>query len=176
EPASGSSFAKRSRIAASTGMLRSAHSIRRIPSSASVRSFTSCLRVVAIRRSLLWVESSGGEEPLVLALLPVERIDAAAVEPRVERGAEIWLPSQARSEDDVSDLERKPSPQLPQRPELVQLAQVVRAVAGPRPGGDDEPGRLQIAEHPRRPARAFCCLAHAHRKTLTHVCQGSMRP
>jgi hypothetical protein len=40
-PASGCSRSNRSRIAASTGICRSAHSIRRLPSSARARSFTS---------------------------------------------------------------------------------------------------------------------------------------
>ena len=43
-PRSGRVRAKRSRIAASTGICRSAHSMRRTPSSASARSRTSCLR------------------------------------------------------------------------------------------------------------------------------------
>src|SRR5919201_3382820 len=48
-PASGCSASKRSRIAASTGICRSAHSIRTSPSSASAMSLTSWRRVVAIR-------------------------------------------------------------------------------------------------------------------------------
>jgi hypothetical protein len=47
-PASGCSRSNRSRIAASTGICRSAHSMRRTPSGASARSFTSYRFVVAI--------------------------------------------------------------------------------------------------------------------------------
>src|SRR3954465_2096844 len=52
-PTSGCSAAKRSRIAASTGICRSAHSIRLRPSGASPRSLTSCRFVVATRGSLV---------------------------------------------------------------------------------------------------------------------------
>src|SRR5438874_1735028 len=70
QPASGRSRSKRSRIAARTGMCRSAHSMRRTPSGASARSRTSNRLVVAM--SPLF-PSSSGEQPLVLALLPFER-------------------------------------------------------------------------------------------------------
>src|SRR5215210_4667151 len=52
-PASGCSAAKRSRIAARTGICRSAHSIRLRPSGASPRSLTSCRFVVATGGSLV---------------------------------------------------------------------------------------------------------------------------
>ena len=42
-PSNGRSFSKRSRICRSTGMERSAHSIRALPCAASERSATSCL-------------------------------------------------------------------------------------------------------------------------------------
>ncbi len=47
-PDSGFSRSNRSRMAASTGMCRSAHSMRRTPSGASARSLTSKRFVVAI--------------------------------------------------------------------------------------------------------------------------------
>ena len=83
-PASGCSRSKRSRIAASTGICRSAHWMRRTPSEASARSFTSCRCVVAIRSSLRRVPGvrsgcgrPGGEQALVLALLPLDQAGAA---------------------------------------------------------------------------------------------------
>src|SRR5919108_1362348 len=147
-------------------MLRSAHSMRRTPSPARARSFTSCLRVVAISPLLLWVGSSCGEQPLVLPLLPVERVDSAAVQPRLERGPQVGLAPEPRREDDVADLDGKAPTELPQRLELVQLAQSVQAVAGGRPVGHDEAGRLEIAEHPSRPARLPCGFSHLHAETL----------
>ena len=45
-------------------------------------------------------------------------------------------------------------PQLGERAELVQLAQAVEPVARGRARRDDEPGLLEIAEHPGRPAGA----------------------
>src|SRR5262245_59107116 len=52
KPASGRSRENRSRIARRTGMLRSAHSIRRTPSGASARSLTSYRLAPAIGRTL----------------------------------------------------------------------------------------------------------------------------
>ena len=77
-PASGCSRSKRSRIAASTGICRSAHAIRRTPSAASARSFTSYRCVVAI--DPLFARVSGGpvsgrlgcEQALLLSLLPLD--------------------------------------------------------------------------------------------------------
>ena len=100
---------------------------------------------------------SCGEQPLVLTLLPVERLEAAAVEPGVDRGSEVGLAAKPGRKREVADLDREALPQVAQRPELVQLAEPVRAVAGLRPGGNDEPGRLQVAKHPGRPARSCCC-------------------
>src|SRR6476619_7606762 len=77
-PASGCSRSKRSRIAASTGICRSAHAILRTPSGASARSFTSYRCVVAKNPLFDLVVGCqvsgrvGGEQTLVLALLPVD--------------------------------------------------------------------------------------------------------
>src|SRR2546430_17279177 len=84
-------------MAASTGICRSAHSILRTPSGAKVRSFTSCRFVVAMRR-FLSVAGSGGQEPLVLALLPVERRDIGPGKPGVDGRAQVGLAPQ-RSEE-----------------------------------------------------------------------------
>jgi len=85
---------------------------------------------------------SCGEQPLVLSLLPVERLDTASVKPRVDRGAEVGLAAKARCKREVADLDGEALPQVAQRPELIQLPDAIRAVAGLRPRGNDEPGRL----------------------------------
>ena len=78
----------------------------------------------------------------MLSLLPVERFDAAAVEPRVDRGSEAGLTAKSGCKRQIADLDGEALPQVAQRPELVQLADAVRAVAGLRPRRNDEPGRL----------------------------------
>src|SRR5262245_2635917 len=143
-------------------MFRSAHSIRLTPSPARARSFTSCRRVVAISPLLPWVDSSSDEQALVLSLLPVERVDAAPVQPGLQRCTELGLAPEPRCERDLVEVDAIAPPQLAQRPQLVQLAQSVLAVAGARASGDDEPGRLEVAEHPRRPARCLGGVSYAH--------------
>src|SRR5947208_9208626 len=85
-PESACSRSKRSRIAASTGICRSAHSILRTPSGASAMSFTSCRLVVAMQSFQLC-----DEESLVLSLFPVESGELGAGEPRVDRGPQVGL-------------------------------------------------------------------------------------
>src|SRR5438045_6309289 len=97
-PASGCSRSKRSRIACRTGICRSAHVMRRTPSGASERSFTSCRLVVDIHSF-----RSGDEQALVLSLLPVEGGELGAREPAIDRGAQIGLAPQARCERDVGE-------------------------------------------------------------------------
>src|SRR3954451_17127458 len=146
------SRSKRSRIAASTGICRSAHSMRRLPSGASARSFTSCRLVVAIQP---FSQMSGGQQPLVLALLPFDpRQVVCAGEPAVDRRAKLRLPPESRGERDVGDLDAEPAAQLPQRAELVQLPQAVEAVAGVRAPRNDETRVLEVTEHPGRPTSA----------------------
>src|SRR5215211_304972 len=113
-------------------MFRSAHSIRRTPSPVRARSLTSCLRVVAISPHFLF-DSSCGKKPFMLSLLPVERVDPAAVEPRVERG--------------LVDVDVEAAPELPQRPKLVELAQAVLAVPGTSSPRHDESRGLEVPEH-----------------------------
>src|SRR5262245_48085474 len=156
-------------------MFRSAHSIRRTPSPARARSLTSCLRVVAISPLLLSIQSCN-KKPFMLALLPVERVHAAAVEPRVQRGPQLGLASKTVRERDLADVDVEAAPELPQRPELVELTQAVLAVAGTGSPRHDEPRGLQVPEHPRRPAGRVRCFADAHGETLPQVCQGSTRP
>src|SRR5919199_1637952 len=107
-PASGCSLSKRSRMAASTGICRSAQAMRRTPSPARDRSFTSKRLVVAME-PLLWL-MSGGQEPFLLALLPLDprrrrcvRHRGLAREPRVHGGTKAWVVLEARDEGDVAD-------------------------------------------------------------------------
>src|SRR5436189_6326903 len=105
-------------MAASTGICRSAHSILRTPSGASARSFTSCRFVVAMR-GVLSVAGSGGQEPLVLALLPVQRRDVGPGEPGVNSRAELGLTPQPRGEGQLSELHAEAVPKLLERSPLV---------------------------------------------------------
>src|SRR6059058_1094904 len=153
-PASGCSLSNRSRIAASTGICRSAHSMRRTPSGASAMSFTSWRFVVAIQSFQL-----GDEQTLVLSLFPVECRDFCAGEPGIDGGAEVGLAAQPRGERDVCQLHLELPPESRERAELVQLQQPVGSVAGLRPPWDDEPGAFEITQHARRPARVCSRLA-----------------
>src|SRR4029077_3716060 len=119
-PASGCSRSNRSRIAASAGICRWAHSIRRLPSSARPRSFTS-YRCVAAMKSFLGLR--GPQQPLVLALLPLHPTDMVfdIREPAVDRGAQLRLAPQPRREGDVADPEAEAAPQLGEHAELVPL-------------------------------------------------------
>src|SRR3954462_859501 len=152
-PASGCSLSKRSRIAASTGICRSAHSMRRTPSGASAMSFTSWRFVVAIQSFQL-----GDEQTLVLSLFPVECRDFRSGEPGIDGGAQVGLAAQPRGERDVCQLHFELPPEPRERAELVQLQQPVGAVAGLRAPWDDEPSALEVTQHARRPARVGCRL------------------
>src|SRR5438094_3041171 len=146
-PESGCSRSKRSRMAASTGIWRSAHSMRRTPSGASARSFTSCRFVVAIQSFRL-----RNEQALVLALVPVEGGEASPGQPRLHGRAQGWLAFEPGGEGDVTELDAEPDPQLAKRAELVQLEQAVDAVARRCAFRHHELRGLEIAKHPRRPA------------------------
>src|SRR6187431_82408 len=149
-PASGCSRSKRSRIAASTGICRSAQAIRRTPSGASARSFTSCRCVVAINplfELVVCCQVSGcvdGEQALVLALLPVdpggERLvgprDVRPCEPGLDRRAERRLASEPKRELELDELDVVALPQLGERVQLVQLADAVAPIARRAPGRD----------------------------------------
>src|SRR5437867_4331896 len=104
-------------MAASTGICRSAHSIRFRPSSASARSFTSCRLVVAIPKLL----PLGGQQPLVLALFPIKRSQLAPGEPAVDRGSQLRLVAKPSRERQLAQLDAKAAPQLFERAQLVQL-------------------------------------------------------
>src|SRR5438067_8808176 len=129
-------------------------------------SFTSCRLVVAIS-PLFRVSVSCGQKLLVLALLPVERVNSATVQPRVERPPQVGLATQPCGERDVADVDAKAPPQLPQRTQLIELAETVRAIPGRRPRRDDEACRLEVAQHPRRPARLFGGVSYAHEMNLS---------
>src|SRR4051812_9832737 len=121
----------------------------------------------------------GRQQPLVLALLPLHPAAGCELvldigEPAVDRGAELGLPAQPRGKGDVADPEAEAAPQVGERAELVLLAQAVEPVARGRARGDDEPGLLEIAEHPGRPAGTCGRMGDVdriHIPTLTKLCQ-----
>src|SRR5579884_4206522 len=136
-PDSGCSRSKRSRIADRTGICRSAHMIRRTPSGASDRSFTSCRSVCAIgplSPGCGPVSSgvSGGEQPLVLPLLPVDPGAGvvAGREPRVDGATQLGLAAQAAGEDEVGRVHVEAGAELAQAAQPVQLGEAVLPVAG----------------------------------------------
>src|SRR4029079_18492291 len=139
DPPSGCSRSKRSRIAASTGICRSAHSIRRTPSGASARSLTSCLVVVAIVP--LSVVVSGYEKLFVLALLPGNPVglarslgrDGRTVQPGFDRGPQLRVAPQPDDERHVVELDVVAPPQLGEPAEELQGG--VAPSAWRRPGG-----------------------------------------
>src|SRR6185437_2544055 len=147
-PASGCSRSKRSRIAASTGICRSAHWMRRTPSGVSARSFTSYRFVVAMQllsengieaRARSGTDASflRGQKSFVLALLPLERALAPG-EPGVDRVAQRRLVTETGRKRDVCELDSEAGAQLAERTKLVQLPHAVHAVAARAARRDDE--------------------------------------
>src|SRR3954454_5950750 len=135
--------------------------MRRTPSGASDRSFTSCRLVVAMnplgrsRGSVVRCRAgSGGEQALVLALLPLDPLASvvARCEPGVDGAAEFRLAPQTTCEGELGELDAEAAAQLLQRPQPVQLRQAVGAVAGVGAAGGDEAVQLQVAQHRGRPA------------------------
>src|SRR4026208_980640 len=90
----------------------------------------------------------------MLALLPIERVDTAAVQPRVDGGAELWGTPHAERKRHPGQLAAEPAAQLPQRPELVQLPEPVETVPGLGPPRLAEAPGLPGPPAPRRPPRA----------------------
>src|SRR2546430_7712107 len=118
--------------------------MRRTPSGARARSFTSCRLVVA-----MCPFGSGGEQPLVFALLPFERLELAGGQPRLDGGAERRLAAQSGCKGHIRELEGETAAELRERPELVQLADAVEAGArapsarrhpAPAGAGAEDPG------------------------------------
>src|SRR5581483_371545 len=121
----------------------------------------------------------GGQQPLVLALLPLDPREVVGPrEPAVDGPAELGLAPETGGEDDVRDGEVEPAAELGEPAQLVQLAQPVEAVAGRGAPRDDEPEPLEVAEHPRRPAAAPPCLGDrelVHGRNLTTIVSGFAR-
>ena len=96
----------------------------------------------------------------MLALLPFDPVRFArtlgghggAGEPVLDGGTQPCIAPQADDERDVVELDVEALPKLREPAEKRELLRLVPAVAGGAPRGDDEPGRLEVAEHPRRPA------------------------
>ena len=57
---------------------------------------------------------SRGEQPLVFSLLPVERVEAASVEPRIDRGPEVGLAAKASCKSEVAELDGEANSQVAQ--------------------------------------------------------------
>src|SRR5882724_4242914 len=142
--------------------------MRRTPSGASARSFTSCRFVVAIQSSRL-----GGQEPLVLALFPVEGGQLGTCQPGLHCAPQLRLALEPSCESDIGELHVVVPAKLPQGAELVELEEPVQAIAGPAPAWDNEPRAFEVAKHPRRPPRLGGGLADGHSchaQTLTRSC------
>ena len=173
-PASGCSRSNRSRIAASTGICRSAHAIRRTPSGASARSFTSYRSVVAIdplSRCVVGQAASGSRGAVRACAAPTRPTQVRCrrspgcssrrARSRRRRGA------RARGEAEGRTRARRARRRSAARRsvsalQLVELADAVAAVARVGPCRDDEALLLQVAEHARRPAGATARLADGH--------------
>src|SRR5439155_2921436 len=108
---------------------------------------------------VLSVAGSGDQEPLVLALLPVEGRDLGPGEPGVDRRAQIGLPAEPCGKSKLPELDAEATAQLAQRAQLFQLQKPVEAVSGPGAPGNHEPGSLQVAQHAGRPAGLSCRVA-----------------
>ena len=89
----------------------------------------------------------------MLALLPFERIELGAREPGVDRRAKRGVTPEPCSEDDVRQLDPEPAEQVSEGAELVHVAEAVLAVPARRALRRHKPVALDVAEHPRRPAR-----------------------
>src|SRR5205085_3211201 len=139
---------------------RSAHSMRRTPSGASAGSLTSNRFVVAMVPFSSW---SGGEERLVLALLPFECCEVGAGEPALDRGAKRRLALEPGCEGHIRELEPETLPQVAERAELVQLAEAVESVTGRRALRDDERRGFEVPQHAGRPAGLPRRLSHRER-------------
>src|ERR1044072_1307372 len=83
---------------------------------------------------------SGGQEPLVLALLPLDpgACVLAGREPAVDRGPELRVAPQAPREGQLCELDAEARAQVAQRAQPVQLREAVRAVPARGAPGDDE--------------------------------------
>src|SRR2546423_207437 len=100
--------------------------MRRRPSGASAGSLRSNRFVVA----MVLFSSSGGEQRLVLALLPFECCEVDAGKPALDRGAKRRLAPEPGREGHVRELEPEAPPQVAERAELVQLPETVEPVTG----------------------------------------------
>src|SRR5207244_7039177 len=104
----------------------------------------------------------GGQEPLMLALLPIEGGQLGACQPGLHCGPQLRLALEPSCESDVRELHVVAAAELAQGAELVELEEPVQAIAGSAPAGDNEPRAFEVAEHPRRPTRLGRRLADRH--------------
>src|SRR5689334_17858161 len=96
-------------------------------------SLTSNRLVVAIQVSL---PVSGGQQPLVLPLLPLDpgrrrrrgRREIRSGEPGLDSRAQRGVAPKPKRERELAELDAEPLAEFSERPELVQLAHAVEAV------------------------------------------------
>src|SRR5579862_236551 len=139
--------------------------IRRTPSGASEMSLMSKCRVAAIAPPVERT-SLRGQEPLVLALFPVDPSTGVARggATALDSAPELGFPSEAGGERQLVDAEPEAPPQLRERAQLVQLAEAVGSVARRRSPWHEKTLALEVAQHPRRPAALPRCLADRQRR------------
>src|SRR5947209_10296797 len=147
------------RIAISPGISCSASSISLRPKGARPRSLTrkSAPVVVVVMASLF--DSRGLKQPLVFLLLEPQPLGGCDVlrslwlgmEPAVDRFAQLGLALEPRGKRDFREADLEPLQQLLERPQPLQLAGPVDAIARARASRRQQPGPLHVPEHARRP-------------------------
>ena len=90
--------------------------------------------------------------------------NAGAGEPCLDDAAELGLASKPERERKLAQLDAELASELGERPQLVQLADAVPAVAGCGAARDDETRSLEVAQHAGRPAGAPARLTDRRRR------------
>ena len=129
------------------------------------RSLRPCLEtsIAPRRRAVFHQTLLGDEQPLVLALLPVEGGELCPGEPCLNSRLQSRLVLEPDHERELVDADAEPAAKIGEGPELIELEQPLLAVAARTPGRNDDAGALQVAEHPRRPAGSCGGLADGQR-------------
>ena len=95
----------------------------------------------------------------MLPLLPVDPVGCTVVrpgEPGLDGITKGSLAPEPGGEGKVGQLQSETMTELPQRPELGELTEVVKPVAGGRSLGNHESGTLEVSQHSRRPPGRLC--------------------
>jgi hypothetical protein len=112
-----------------------------------------------------------GQQLLVLVLLPAQPVAGGhlvgtlglGLEPRLHRTAHVVVAAQAKREADVPEAELVLGEQLAKGPQALELGGPVEPVARRRARRIDQADALDVAEHPRRPARGLGSLVDGQR-------------